>query len=303
MGREVLGNDQYQISDVNFLLDNLDWQKEIKKRLKQKTPGEMWVIDKNTLPVQSFDFSDFNDKVLKNSSLTKDLESPDEIIIKAKEDAVQEALKIEQIAKKNAFEFLEKARWDGNDLIEKLKEEAEKDILNLKTERTKEGYEEGFKSGHIDGFERGKQEGKETYQELIKNWVKIGEDLLGQRKKLLFELKPILIELVDESLRLCLSEISKNYKNLVIGFAEIVLKKAQDRINFKLHVNPNDFLEVEKNKEFLALSVGAKQLEIIPDSRIEVGGCLLETEAGTIDSRLTTVADQIKQNLESELIR
>lgn len=307
MGREVLGHSQYQYSDIGYLLDNFDWQKEIKRRLKERrigNPKEIWTIDENTLPVQNFALEDFNDQTsLKNTSSTQFSLSPDEIISKAKEEAYEEAEKIEQIAKKSSFEITERARWEARDIILKAREEAEKDIRRLKEEGKEEGHKEGFEKGRLEGFEKGKQEGNNTYIAEIKKWNSLIEELILQRKNLLLELKPILIELVGEALYRCLKEAAKNYKNLVIEFSEEVLKKAQDRVQFRLHVNPVDLEEVNKQKAYLMLSVGAKQIEILADARIEQGGCLLETEAGSIDARLSTVVDQVKQTLEFELNR
>jgi len=63
-------------------------------------------------------------------------------------------------------------------------------------------------------------------------------------------------------------------------------------------VNPADLEEFEANRERLQLTVGSGPLELVADARIEQGGCLLETEAGSIDARLTTIASQVKESLD-----
>ncbi|HJT24578.1 MAG TPA: FliH/SctL family protein, partial [bacterium] len=87
------------------------------------------------------------------------------------------------------------------------------------------------------------------------------------------------------------------HHQMVLDLAQEVIKKAQDQVHLKLHLNPEDVEEVEAQKEQLQLSVGAGELEIVPDARIERGGCVLETEAGSVDARLSTVVEQIKGSL------
>jgi flagellar biosynthesis/type III secretory pathway protein FliH len=47
--------------------------------------------------------------------------------------------------------------------------------------------------------------------------------------------------------------------------------------------------------------VGAGELELIADARVDRGGCLLETEGDTVDVRLNTVVNQLKESLTSEM--
>ena len=87
---------------------------------------------------------------------------------------------------------------------------------------------------------------------------------------------------------------------MVVEFSREALSKAQDRVHLKLHLNPEDLREVELQKDQLKLSVGAGHLELVPDARIEKGGCLLETEAGSVDVRLPTLVSQAKEALSSD---
>jgi flagellar biosynthesis/type III secretory pathway protein FliH len=42
-------------------------------------------------------------------------------------------------------------------------------------------------------------------------------------------------------------------------------------------------------------------MELVADARIERGGCLLETESGMVDVRLSTVVEQVKESLTAEM--
>jgi flagellar assembly protein FliH len=180
------------------------------------------------------------------------------------------------------------------------REEAEKEALAVKEVAAEQGRLEGFEQGRQEGFGQGQVEGKNSYADLTKNLTSVLTSLSEERKKIIADFQPLLIELVGESLKRCLKKESEN-SSMVIEFVKEVLRKAQDRVDLKLHLNPADVGEIETQKKQLQLSVGAGELEIIPDARIERGGCLLETEAGSVDARIATIVDQVKETLNFEL--
>ncbi len=182
-------------------------------------------------------------------------------------------------------------------MIAKAKEDVEKEIQQLKEKAIEEGQKEGLEKGKPEGFEKGRAEGQQTYSDVIGKWNGLLNETLSERKRLLGEFQPLLVELVGEALYRCLKKEAKKHSQVAVEMVQEVLKKAQDRIQLKLHLNPEDVEEVESQKEKLQLSVGAGEIEIVPDARIERGGCVLETEAGSVDGRLSTVVAQVKDSL------
>ncbi|HUO58595.1 MAG TPA: FliH/SctL family protein [bacterium] len=319
MSREVLASQDYQYSDTGYLVDNIPWQEEIKKRL------EMEFKKRITEPRPTLAPEEFQPLLLPETpeatevvEEAKEPEStPEEILAKAKLDAEETAKSIEQAAKKNAYEIVEQARWEATDNLAKAKEEAEKEASHIREEAEVEarkikqiagdearaaGMKEGLEKGQQEGFAKGQLEGQQTYSDLIKKWSGLLAETVLERRKLLDDLKPILVELLGESLYRCLKSEGKQNSQMVVEFAKEALAKVQDRVHLRFHVNPEDMEEIKGQKERLQLSIGAKDLELVPDARIEKGGCLLETEAGSVDARLATVADQIKESIGSELL-
>lgn len=299
MSREVISNRDYQYSPQGYLVDNVPWQEEIKKRLAEEIQRRM------TEPHPTLDTEEIQPFFLPENAeaaeATEEAKAPEptaeEIEARARAEAEEKAKNIEQTARKNAYEIVEQARWEANDLIAKAKEEAEKEVQSLKEAAGEEGRKEGLEKGHQEGLEKGREEGRKDYAESVKKWSGMAEAAVAERKKLLGELQPVLVELVGEALHRCLQKEAKRHHQMVLDLAQEVIKKAQDQVHLKLHLNPEDVEEVEAQKEQLQLSVGAGELEIVPDARIERGGCVLETEAGSVDARLSTVVEQIKGSL------
>src|ERR1035441_10045582 len=283
MSQGVLSSRNYQYSQQGYLVDNASWQEEIKRRLKEEA------IRHITEPMPTLDPREFQPFLLPENpegSKVQEIKPPEptaeETAEKLKVEAEEKAKGIEQGARKNAFEIIEQARWEANDILAKGKEEAEKEIQVLREIAGEEGRKEGFEKGKTEGFEKGLEEGKNSYSDRIKKWDGLLEETAAERKRLLGEFQPMLVELVGDALHLCLKKEAKRHSQLALEMAQEVLKKAQDRVHLKLHLSPEDVAEVEAQKEQLQLSVGAGELELVPDARIERGGCDLETEAGSV---------------------
>lgn len=73
-----------------------------------------------------------------------------------------------------------------------------------------------------------------------------------------------------------------------------VIRRAKDRTSLVLRVHPDDRAIVEAAAEAL---VGGGQAEVIADERVALGGCLLETPAGTLDGRLEVQLEALRETL------
>jgi len=298
MGREVLSERDYEYQEPGYLIDNQSWQEEIQKRLETLAapPQALRILPVVEEPV----FQELSEALEEPMEIKPPEPTAEEILSKAKIEAEETARVIEQGAKKNAFEIVEQARWEANDLLAKGKEEAEKEIQMLRETAQSEGRQEGIEKGRSEGLEAGKEEGKRSYDQVVSRWNGMLGKLVEERKTLLTDLKPVVVELTGEALRRCLKDEAAKHGQMVVEFVQEALHKAQDKVHLKLHLNPEDMREIEAQKERIGLAVGVQGMELIPDSRVELGGCRLETEAGSVDVQIPTVVEQVKKALESD---
>ena len=296
MGHEVLSSKDYEYQDQGYLIDNGPWQETIKKMAQR--PKTIGLINSwPTLGVDEFkpDFLPENSDANGVAGLSTVGVLPDVIA-----DAEEKARTIEQNARKSAYEVVEKSRWEADKILSVAREEAENESSVIRETARVQGHKEGFDQGKPEGFSQGVADGKNSYSELIKNFNGLMDSLTAERKTLVGDLQPLLVELVGEALKKCLNKQAKKGK-LVANLVHEALLKAQDRVHLKLHLNPDDINEIEAHRNELQLTVGAGEMELIADARIERGGCLLDTEGGTVDVRLNTVVDQVKESLTSEM--
>jgi flagellar assembly protein FliH len=296
MGQEVLSSQDYEHMDQGYLIDNGPWQEKIKK-IAQLSKNIGLVQSWPTLGVDEFkpDFLPENSDANGVAGLSTIGVLPDVIA-----DAEEKARTIEQNARKSAYEVVEKSRWEADKILSVAREEAENESSVIRETARVQGYKEGFERGKPEGFSQGEVDGKNSYSESIRNFNGLMESLTAERKNLVGDLQPLLVELVGEALKKCLNKQAKKGK-LVVNLVHEALLKAQDRVHLKLHLNPDDINEIEAHRNELQLTVGAGEMDLVADARIERGGCLLDTEGGTVDVRLNTVVDQVKESLTSEM--
>ena len=308
MSKSVLSKQQYQYSDRGYLVDNVSWQEELKRRSLEEMDRRQSLLVLSSPASKSSDRAAFspNDFGLLNTELSENLTtesgpdpSVEDILLKVREDAEAKARLIEEEAQRKASEIEEGAKKQAEQMIEQAKTSAETEVRKIKQEAKEVGNKEGHEQGYQSGFEKGRTEAADTYSTKMKELIGVLQSTTEERKRLLGEMQPLLIDLVGEALYACLKKKGKS-GNTVVHFVEEALKKAEGCVQLKVHLNPSDVEMVESEVQNLQLSIGAGEIELVPDTRIEQGGCLLETEAGSVDVRLPTVVAQVKDALRVE---
>jgi flagellar assembly protein FliH len=88
--------------------------------------------------------------------------------------------------------------------------------------------------------------------------------------------------IIDENIKVAI--------NKIIGANEVRLK-----------LNPNDVDELTDYSKGLLNNSSFTKIKIEGDSKIERGGCLIETEIGNVDARISTQLMELKKQLENSL--
>lgn len=101
---------------------------------------------------------------------------------------------------------------------------------------------------------------------------------------------------------LCVRKVFENMADGPLDAVLPLLKKAVaalgDANTVTLKVHPADFRTVEENKAFwLPVDAGIKDLRIVPDARIDQGGCLVECDSSSVEMRASELADRIDEEM------
>lgn len=84
-----------------------------------------------------------------------------------------------------------------------------------------------------------------------------------------------------------INDVIKNAINKVIGANEV-----------KIKLHPDDLVQLNQYKKESISTGSFSKINYEGDNRVEKGGCLIETDIGNVDARITTQLDELKRKLE-----
>ena len=217
----------------------------------------------------------------------------DGIIKEAEEAAFQEVKR-----KTDEAQSIKRAAQDESagiiaDAQQKVKELEAAAKLSFEAER-KEAEDRGKVSGREAGF----AEGKAEVTRLIQRTQTVLERAQDKRSEILAETEQEIIDLVLLISRKVIKVISENQRNVVISNVVQALRKVKGRGNIIIRVNMSDVkLTTEHIKDFIQMLEGAKSIQVVEDSTVDSGGCIIETDFGEIDARIASQLAELEAKI------
>jgi flagellar assembly protein FliH len=92
--------------------------------------------------------------------------------------------------------------------------------------------------------------------------------------------------------------IADNQREVVISNVVQALRKVRDRGNVVIRVNLADLkLATGHTKEFIRMMEGVKSIHVVEDSSVDAGGCIIETDFGEIDARISSQLAELETKI------
>lgn len=186
-----------------------------------------------------------------------------------------------------------------NQIIESAKQQAEemiqKSIAEAKN-RAKEILEQAFNQGYEQGINQAYRELNQQYQQKIQELQTEIQKIIDIRIDLAKQFEKEIIEMVFMIAEKILNKKIQEETNVVVSYLADLLTKVERSKSITIWVNPEELEEVRNQKQNLQyLLEDVENLNIVPDERIEKGGCIIETNFGKIDSRISTKLEVLKE--------
>lgn len=217
----------------------------------------------------------------------------DEIIKNAKDAAFEEVKRKTD----EASVIKSDAQAQADEIIANAKSEAEKIIQDAHLEEQKikaDAKQDGFKQGHDDGYSAGESE----IERLVERLRKMVEALMLRREEILKETEQQIVELVILMTRKVVKIISETQKTAIMSNVLAALKKVKSRGNVILHVNLEDLkLATANADEFIKRVENIQGITVVEDSTVEKGGCVVETDFGAIDARISSQLSELEEKI------
>jgi flagellar assembly protein FliH len=197
-----------------------------------------------------------------------------------------EAQVIKQEAEDEAEKIIASARLKAGE----IENEARKTLRNERNDTLQKGREEGHEAGFT--------EGKAEVDRLIQRTQVMLERAQDKRSEILAETEQEIIDLVLLISRKIIKVISENQRDVIISNVVQALRKVRARGNVTIRVNMVDLkLATEHKQDFIQLLEGAKSVQVVEDSTVDSGGCIIETDFGEIDARIASQLAELEAKI------
>lgn len=195
----------------------------------------------------------------------------------------------------------EKIRREAEDEAARIKSEAE-EKARKDVEEAQQRVEQIEKDAYQAGLERGREEGygtgKAEVERLVEQLHSIINAAIAKRNELIEESETLLIDLVLLIARKVIKVISENQKNVVINNVIQALRKLKSRGEVVIRTNLTDVqLTTDHVKDFMQMVENAQSITVVEDSSVDKGGCIIETDFGLIDARISSQLHEIEERI------
>ena len=199
-------------------------------------------------------------------------------------DKKEEAKREEETARLNAEQIVERAKLE----VERMIKEADLRVAEIEHE----AYQKGYDAGREVGFKKGQAEVRRLIDRLgtiVGQAIDVREDIIAASEK----------QMVDMILMIARKVIKDEVverKEVVLNNIREALRRIKDRDRVDIRVNFMDLeLTTAHKDELIKMMESLRKVNIYEDSRIDRGGCIIETDVGSIDARISTQLKELEE--------
>lgn len=184
----------------------------------------------------------------------------------------------------------------------KISEESFSPIENDKKDNSLEielhnRYISGFNDGQKDAINKLQHEYYEKLKVKYEQLDLLLNQLYEQNKLLNENFNKVVLEtsfaIAEKIIR---RELEKD--SSIVNLIETCLKKVLTANEILIKLNPDDFKIVTNDLKEINKSIDVSKIRFEKDEAIEKGGCLVETEIGNADARISSQLNELKRKLE-----
>lgn len=184
----------------------------------------------------------------------------------------------------------------------KISEESFSPIENDKKDNS---LEIELHNRYISGFNDGQKDANNKLQHEYYEKLKVKYEQLDSLLNQLYEQNKLLNEnfnkvVLETSFAIAEKIIRRELEkdSSIVNLIETCLKKVLTANEILIKLNPDDFKIVTNDLKEINKSIDVSKIRFEKDEAIEKGGCLVETEIGNADARISSQLNELKRKLE-----
>lgn len=199
--------------------------------------------------------------------------------------------------KEQAQAVKQEAEAEAEEIRGSAQSQADKIIADAE-QRATQIEQEAFERGRKEGEQQGIEEGKTEVKRVIDRFHVVLSKAIERRNEIIEESETQVITLVLAIAKKVIKVISENQKNVVINNILQSLQKLKAKSDVIVRVNLSDLDIATKHKEdILKMAERVKSITIAEDASVDPGGCIIETDFGEIDARISSQLREIEDRI------
>jgi flagellar biosynthesis/type III secretory pathway protein FliH len=165
-------------------------------------------------------------------------------------------------------------------------------------DKVAEAYENGFEAGKTEAAKIMKAEYEKKINESLKYFSSMVQEFSKEVERYNREFDAAVVKLaLAIAKRIVAQEVGVD-EGAVLARSREALRKIIGVDKIKIHVNPSDeeYIRGHRN-ELMAYADSVKEITIEGDSKVDRGGCIIESDLGNIDARISTQFELVEEAL------
>lgn len=153
---------------------------------------------------------------------------------------------------------------------------------------------------HDEGFAAGREQADREMNEMLVTMRSLVETARAQRRVLVEQAEPEIVRLALAIAERVLHQQVALDRGVVVEMAKTAIARLIDRETVTIRVNPADLERMREHRDDLIAIGDVRNMRVVEDKRVDRGGVVVETDAGTIDARIGTQLEEARKVLHIE---
>lgn len=162
------------------------------------------------------------------------------------------------------------------------------DILDQAKRKTSEIESDAYNQGYAQGQKDGEEFGRRQYEATAQRLNKVIAAIQQKGNELLNKYEAQIVQLTTEVAKRIVQREIQTDPTTILHCVRAAMEQVIEGSHLHIHLNSSDanMLTDLVQREFR--NPGSHPITLVPDSEIEQGGCLIETEFGLVDATLSS---------------
>jgi len=153
----------------------------------------------------------------------------------------------------------------------------------------------GYAVGYAEGCAQAQRELREERDEFQADTERLLERVEEQIRQIWSEAEAQIIAFCLEIAQKVIKDHTAFDKDMALNTVRNALRHSIESKRITIRVNEADLAPLRASRnDLLSLVDGIERLDIIEDRRVSQGGCVVETDGGTIDGRIETQLSELR---------